>query len=235
MGRGLYLRLAVDGIKKNKKLYIPYIISLLGMVAISYVIFYLRVSPAVSGMRGTDVLRIIMSLGVIVMVVFSVLFLMYTNSFLAKRRNFEFALYNILGMNKKNVIRILLDETLLIGATGLALGFGFGILLSKLFELLLIKMCGYSPDYSFYLSWGAMLEIAVFYAAIMLILFFFSAGKVIVNKPIDLLRSTNAGEKEPKTKALLAIIGLLLLGAAYYIAISIEEPVESIHISLARL
>ena len=90
MSTGLFTRLAVDGIKKNKKLYIPYIISLAGMVAISYVVYYLVESPAISRMRGAAVLYAIMGMGKLVMVVFSCLFLLYTNSFLAKRRNFEF-------------------------------------------------------------------------------------------------------------------------------------------------
>ncbi|MBR5896669.1 MAG: FtsX-like permease family protein, partial [Lachnospiraceae bacterium] len=198
MSAGLFTRLAVDGIKKNKKLYIPYIISLAGMVAISYVVYYLVESPAISRMRGATVLYAIMGMGKLVMVVFSCLFLLYTNSFLAKRRNFEFALYNILGMNKKNVVRILLGETLIVGTLGIVFGFAAGILLSKLFELILIKMCGYPADYSFYLDTKSMVMIVIFYAVIMLILYIFSAAKVIINKPIELLRSTNAGEKEPK-------------------------------------
>ncbi|MCR4679782.1 MAG: ABC transporter permease [Lachnospiraceae bacterium] len=230
MSTGLFTRLAVDGIKKNKKLYIPYIISLAGMVAISYVLYYLVESPAISRMRGATVLYAIMGMGKLVMVVFSCLFLLYTNSFLAKRRNFEFALYNILGMNKKNVIRILLGETLIVGIIGIVFGFAAGILLSKLFELILIKMCGYPADYSFYLDTKSMVMIVIFYAVIMLILYIFSAAKVIINKPIELLRSSNAGEKEPKTNILFAIGGIVILGVAYWYAISIQDAVESFNI-----
>ena len=230
MSAGLFTRLAADGIKKNKKLYIPYIISLAGMVAISYVLYYLTEAPAITRMRGASVLAVVMALGKIVMVVFSCLFLLYTNSFLAKRRNFEFALYNILGMNKRNVVRILLCETVMVGSVGLILGFATGILLSKLFELILVKMCNYPADYSFYLSVKSIIMLVVFYVAIMLILFIFSAGKIIINKPIELLRSTNAGEKEPKTNILFALGGIGLLGAAYYMAVTIEDPLSSLNV-----
>ena len=230
MNTGLFTRLAVDGIKKNKKLYVPYVISLAGMVAISYVLYYLVESPAISRMRGATVLYAIMGMGKLVMVVFSCLFLLYTNSFLAKRRNFEFALYNILGMNKKNVIRILLGETVIVGMLGMIFGLASGILLSKLFELILIKMCGYPADYSFFLDTKSMGMIVVFYAVIMLILYIFSAAKVIINKPIELLKSTSAGEKEPKTHALFAVAGIILLGVAYWLAITIKDALESFNI-----
>ena len=230
MSAGLFTRLAVDGIKKNKKLYVPYIISLAGMVAISYVVYYLVESPAISRMRGAAVLYAIMGMGKLVMVVFSCLFLLYTNSFLAKRRNFEFALYNILGMNKKNVVRILLGETLIVGVLGMIFGFIGGILLSKLFELILIKMCGYPADYSFYLDTKSMGWIVLFYAVIMLILYIFSAAKVIINKPIELLRSSDAGEKEPKAHAIFAIAGIVILGVAYYYAVKIQDALESFNI-----
>lgn len=230
MSAGLFTRLAADGIKKNKKLYIPYIISLAGMVAISYVLYYLTEAPAITRMRGASALWMVMSLGKVVMVVFSCLFLLYTNSFLAKRRNFEFALYNILGMNKRNVVRILLGETVMVGSMGLIIGFAAGILLSKLFELILVKMCNYPADYSFYLSVKSIIMLVVFYVAIMLILFIFSAGKIIINKPIELLRSTNAGEKEPKTNILFALGGIGLLGGAYYMAVTIEDPLSSLNI-----
>ena len=230
MSAGLFTRLAVDGIKKNKKLYVPYIISLAGMVAISYVLYYLVEAPAISKMRGASVLYTLMGMGKLVMVVFSCLFLLYTNSFLAKRRNFEFALYNILGMNKKNVVRILLGETVIVGFFGLLFGFAAGILLSKLFELILVKMCGYPADYSFFIDTKSMIMLVVFYAVIMLILYIFSAAKVIINKPIELLRSTSAGEKEPKTHALFAIAGIIMLGAAYFYAVRIQDALESFNI-----
>jgi len=116
MGKNLYTKLAVDGLKNNAKLYVPYIISIGGVAAIYYILTYLSLSEIFKSMGGGWYVQIIMMLGKFVMVFFSLLFLFYTNSFLAKKRNKEFALYNILGMNKKNIVKILAREALIEGS-----------------------------------------------------------------------------------------------------------------------
>ncbi len=228
MKKGLYSKLAFDGIRKNGKLYIPYIISVIGMVAITYVLRYLSEAPALSDMQAGNNLRSIMALGTLVMINYAIYFLAYTNSFLAKRRNSEFALYNVLGMNKKNIVRILAREYVYLGAMGISGGILFGIILSKLFELILMKMCGYSSDYIIYFSKNGMLLSAVVYAAILMIMFVFASIKVLRNKPIDLLKSKHTGERAPKANAVFGIGGLALIIYAYYIAVTIKSPVNAI-------
>lgn len=228
MKTGLYSKLAIDGIKKNGKLYIPYIISVIGMVAITYVLRYLSEAPALSDMQAGNNLRVIMALGTVVMISYAVYFLAYTNSFLAKRRNSEFALYNILGMNKKNIIRIIAREYVYLGIAGIGGGLSLGVLLSKLFELILMKMCGYTSDFIIYFSKYGMLLAAAVYAVILFVMFIFASLKVLRNKPIDLLKSKHTGERAPKANVLFAIIGLVLMAYAYYIAVTIKSPVSAI-------
>lgn len=224
MNKGLYSKLAFEGIKKNKKLYIPYIISIIGMVTIMYMLGYFTDSPSLETMKGGSNIGMIMILGQFVMGVFSFFFLFYTNSFLVKRRNSEFALYNILGMNKKNIIKILLRESFFIGLTGISVGLLLGILLSKFFEIVLIKMLGMSPDFVMHFSVEGALVAVLFYVVLLFVLFISSSVKIAVKKPVDLLKSKNYGEKEPKCNWLMTAIGLVLLGVAYYTALSINSP-----------
>lgn len=228
MNKGLYSKLAFEGIKKNKKLYIPYMISIIGMVAIFYILSYLTESPALDVMEGGGNLRIFMGLGKIVMAFFSVFFLFYTNSFLTKRRNSEFALYNILGMNKKNIIRILARESCMIGFISIFSGLLLGILLSKLFEVLLIKMIGLTPDFVMYFSKNGAIFSVVAYAAMIMVLFIFSSVNIASKKPIDLLKSKNHGEKEPRANWVITLVGAIVLGAAYYISMTINNPLGAI-------
>ena len=135
MKRGLYLRLALDGMRKNRRLYLPYLMTCAGMVMMFYILYSLAYSPVVREMRGGGTMAIVLLLGTIVIAVFALLFLLYTNSFLAKRRNREFGLYNVLGMNKRNLSRILLWETLLSALVSILAGLIGGLGLAKLAEL----------------------------------------------------------------------------------------------------
>lgn len=229
MKKGLFFRLAIDGIRKNRKLYIPYIISIAGMVTIVYLLVYAMLTPALSQMEGETTMRLVMLLGANVMSGFSVGFLFYTNSFLAKRRNSEFGLYNILGMSKKNIVKVLGCETFLIGVAGIGSGTVAGIVLSKLFELMLLKICGYETSYTFYFCWQGIIVVAVVYALLLFLLFRISARKIKKNKTVDLMKSSHYGETEPKANPVLAIFGFVLLIGAYAIAVSIKNPIDALN------
>lgn len=140
----------------------------------------------------------------------------------------EYALYNILGMNKKNVVRILAHESLMVGVVTIIAGLFVGVMFSKVFEVLLLRMCGYEAVYDLFFSKTAVETVTVSYAVILLILFLFTGAKVIVNKPIELLRSADKGEKEPKANIPAAVLGALILGGAYYIAATIGNAVSAL-------
>ncbi len=228
MKRGFYLRLALDGMRKNKRLYLPYLLTCAGMVTMFYILSSLACSPLMKTMRGGSGMSMILTLGTFVIALFALLFLFYTNAFLTRRRNREFGLYNVLGMNKGNLARILLWETLLSAAFALVVGLACGLLFSKLAELFLLHMAREQAGYALCVEPRSILEALAFFGAIFALILLVSAARVGISKPLDLLKSETAGEKPPKANWLFALAGAALLGAAYYLAVSIEEPLTAI-------
>ena len=228
MKRGLYLKLALDGMRKNGKLYLPYLLTCAGMVMMFYIVYSLACSRVMETMRGGGTMRVVLLLGTIVISVFALLFLFYTNAFLIRRRNREFGLYNILGMNKGNISRILFWETLLSAAFALLVGLVGGLLFAKLAELFLLRMAGETPDYAFHVEPKGILAAFLFFGLIFALLLLVSFARVRLRKPLDLLKSESAGEKPPKANWLFAAMGVVLLGAAYYLAVRIDAPLTAL-------
>lgn len=228
MRAGFFPKLAADGIRKNKQLYVPYLLSCTGMVMMNYILAFLSTSESIAGLHGGVMVGSILNLGMFVMIVFSVLFLMYTNSFLMRRRRREFGLYNILGMGKWSIARILFWETVLLSALSLAGGVALGIGLSKVFELGLTNLLGESVNYRFTVSIDSVGDICLYFGIIFVLLYLKNLWSVAVNDPLALLRSENTGERPPKGSILLTLAGLALLGCAYYIAITVADPVDAL-------
>ena len=228
MKKAIYPRLAVDSIRKNRRLYLPYLLTCIGMVMMLYILFFLTQSETVRSLRGHSVLTPILGLGCGVIAVFACIFLFYTNSFLIRRREKEFGLYNILGMGKKNIARVLFWESLTVAALSIVGGLGLGILFSKLAELLLIKILGGQAAFRFTVSFPAVGYTAVIFLGIFLLLLLNSIRRVCVSSAANLLKSENAGEKPPKTNWLMGVGGFLLLGGAYYLAVSVEDAVDAL-------
>ena len=224
----LYPRLAVTGIMKNRRTYLPYILTCSGMVMMYYIISFLSVSGFVREMKGGDIMQAYLGLGCGVMVIFSAIFLFYTNSFLIRRRKTEFGLYNILGMGKRNIALILMWETVFIYLFSLVAGIGCGVLFSKLAELLLAKMLNSGASAVFSIEYSSMLWAAIYYAVIFLLIMLNSLRQISLSKPVELMKSENFGEKPPKANYFLAVIGVFLLGLAYYIALFTEDPTAAL-------
>ena len=235
MKRGFYLKLALDGMKKNKRLYIPYLLTCAGMVMMFYILYGLAMSPLMETMRGGNTMGLVLMLGTWVILLFSLLFLLYTNSFLARRRNKEFGLYNILGMNKRNLSRILLWETLLCALFSIGAGLAGGILLSKLAELFLLHMAGEQADFALRIVPKGILAAILFYGAIFAVLMVISLARLHISRPLDLLKSEAAGEKPPKANWLFALAGVIILGVAYYLAVTIESPLTAVTLFFAAV
>lgn len=220
----LYPRLAVTGIIKNRRTYLPYILTCTGMIMMYYIISFLSESDFVREMSGGNILQLYLGFGCGVIVVFSAIFLFYTNSFLIRRRKTEFGLYNILGMGKRNIAVILIWETVFIYIFSLAAGLACGVLFSKLAELLLAKMLADTASTVFSVEVMPMLWAAVFFAVIFLLIMLDSLRQISRSKPVELMKSENFGEKPPRANYFLAFIGVVLLAAAYCIAIFTENP-----------
>lgn len=227
MKNGLYTKLAWTGIQKNRKLYLPYMLTCIGMVMMCYIVSFLKYSPVFGSLPGGDTVQAFLNMGFGVMCVFSLLFLFYTNSFLIRRRKKEFGLYNILGMGKKNLALVLGIETLLIALITLAAGLFCGILFSKLAELGIVKILGGTADFSFHIDLQSIRDTLLLFVVIYTLLYLNTLRQLHLTNPIELLHSENAGEKPPKGNALVALFGAVLLIAAYVLAVSIEDPIAA--------
>ncbi len=215
----LYLKLSLDGIRKNYRLYIPYILTGTLVIMMFYVLLYLSSSKSLWSMPAATFLAAVLPLGIVVIAVFSVLFLFYTNSFLIKTRAREFGLYNILGMNRHNLSILLFFENAIVFIAALLSGLLFGIAFSKMGELILFKLAEAEADYSLNISYFSLIITALCYLAIYALLFLNSLIKVAKLKPIELLNSSKQGEKRPKGNIILALLGLIILLMAYFLAV----------------
>ena len=228
MRRGLYLRLAWQGMRKNGRLYVPFLLTGSVMVMMYYIVANLCVSPTLSNMAGGTVLATILPFGCVVIAVFSVLFLLYTHSFLIRQRAAEFGLYNVLGMGKKHLARILFWETLLLAVATLICGLGLGIALSKLSELLLLRLLRMPSGYDISVSLRAVTETAALFAGVYGVLLLGALWRIFRMNTLSLLRSDRVGEKPPKANWIMALLGLVLLVAAYAMAVTIKSPMDAI-------
>ncbi len=223
-----YPRLAWTGIKNNRRLYLPYILTCIGMVAMFYIMLSLSTGEFLDKMRGGTTLGSVLGLGAGVIGFFAVLFLFYTNSFLIRRRKKEFGLYNILGMGKRNIARVLFSETLILAAVSLVFGLILGAALSKLAELGLAYFVESDAGYDFTVYPTAMGYTVLLFVCIFLLLFFKSVGQVGLSNPVELLQSESVGEKPPKANWVFGVLGIVILAAAYYISVTIEQPVAAL-------
>ena len=230
MNKMFYPRLAATNIGKNSKTYIPYLITCIMTVMSFYIVYSLSVNQALNSgeLFGNDSLAYIMSLGNIVIAIFAVIFLFYTNSFLIKRRKKEFGLYNILGMEKKHISKILFFETLYIALISVTLGIGSGMLLSKLIFLIILKVLGVNGHFVFEISYPAIIATLILFGIIFLLILLNDLRQIHLAKPIDLIKGGVTGEKEPKSKWLLAIIGVICLAIGYYIALTTKNPLQAL-------
>ncbi len=228
MGRGFFWKLALQNLKNNRRVYVPYLLSSIGTIMMFYMMGALGPSIREDEMYGGTTVATVMALGQIVIGVFAVLFLFYTNSFIMKRRKKELGLYNILGMERWHIARIILRETLLVSGGSILLGLGLGILFSKAMFLVLGKMLAVELPIRFAIPSSAVLSTVILFLAIFFVTTLYNILQVRLSKPIELLHGSDAGEKEPKAHWILAVLGALCLGAGYYMAVTITSPLDAL-------
>ncbi|RJE49293.1 MULTISPECIES: FtsX-like permease family protein [unclassified Dehalobacter] len=226
--RTFYPKLAFLNIQKNGKFYLPYLLTCIITVAMFYIMRYIATNSSLNDMLGAGSLKEILFFGSIVVGIFAAIFLFYTNSFLMKRRKKELGLYNILGMEKRHIAWVLLFETFIVAAVSLVLGLSLGILLSKLIILILFKMLKFTILWGFSVSSASLLVSVSLFFGIFLATLLSNLMQIRLAKPIELLHGSQTGEREPKTKWILAILGILTLGTGYTIAIVTESPLSAI-------
>ena len=224
MNNFIYEKLAVTNLKNNRKTYVPYIFTGVLTVMMFYII------DALSRGKGItqDTLKICLQYATGVIVVFAVIFLFYTNSFLIKRRKKEIGLYNILGMGKRHIARMMAVETILTAGISILGGLVFGIIFGKLMYLLLLKILHNSVDMQFSVNGTAIVQTVILFAGIFLLTYLYNILQIQLVNPVELLHGGNQGEKEPKSRWLLVIIGVAALGNGYRIALTTEAPLEAL-------
>uniref|UniRef100_UPI0035A12867 FtsX-like permease family protein n=1 Tax=Jeotgalibaca porci TaxID=1868793 RepID=UPI0035A12867 len=227
MKNNFYFKMALRNIRANKQLYLPYGISALLTVSMLFQMLSLM-SNKFEGMRGVDSLILLFRFGSVIIGIFSLIFLLYTNSFLIKRRKKEVGLYGILGLEKRHVARILFLESLLVGTMTILLGLGLGALLGQLLFLFLNYLLKLPIQMAYSLEPLNFVLTATVFAGIFFIAYLYNVSQVTFSNPIQLLRGEKEGEKEPKSNVLLFILGLLLLGAGYYISLTISDPIAAL-------
>lgn len=224
MSSRIYAKLAVTNIKNNGKTYVPFMLTAVLTVMMYYMMDTLARNDSIGNRNVTTVL----TLTIPVMALFSLIFLFYTNSFLIKRRKKEIAVYNILGMGKNHIGRMITIETLIIWAVSLALGILGGMVLGKLMHLLLLRVLQYDVGIRFQISAPSILYTAVLFTFIFFLNWLYNLFQVRLANPVELLRGGNVGEREPRTKWLLALVGAAAMGAGYYLALTTERPIDAI-------
>ena len=224
----LYARLAWTGMRKNRRLYLPYLLSCAGMVLMFYILMGLSGSPVLGHMSGGTSSAIILRLGTVVIAVFALIFLFYTHSFLIRRREREFGLYNVLGMGKGNIARILLWETVITYGLTTGTGLLLGVVLYKLAELGMVRLLQVPVTYTLTVSVSSLLAAAALFAVIHTLILLNSLRQLHGVSAVALLRSESVGEKPPKAQWVLTAAGAVLLAGAYWLAVSIREPLAAL-------
>ena len=202
----LYARLAWTGMRKNRRLYLPYLLSCAGMVLMFYILMGLSGSPVLEHMSGGGSSAIILRLGTVVIAVFALIFLFYTHSFLIRRREREFGLYNVLGMGKGNIARILLWETVITYGLTTGTGLLLGMVLYKLAELGMVRLLQVPVTYTLTVSVSSLLAAAALFAAIHTLILLNGLRQLHGVSAVGLLRSESVGEKPPKAQWVLVMI-----------------------------
>lgn len=231
----IYPGMAFSNIIKNRRVYLPYMIACTFTTAIYYIICSLGDNSSLTELWGGNIIRTYMGVGQLIVSIFAVIFLFYVNSFLLKRRQSEFGLYNILGMEKRHIAKIIAFETLYTYMAVAVCGTVFGILLDKLIYLILLKMLGAAVPMGFYISGSAIAKSLILTGAIFMLMLLNSIRLIHKARPVELLRSDSAGEREPKAKWALAVLGVILLGAGYYIAVTVKNPITAFMLFFAAV
>ena len=228
MSKGFYSRIAKDNIKKNAKSYIPYILASIGTIAMFYIMFALGMNTNLKKLPGFDMVVLLMRFGNVIIGVFAAIFLFYTNSFLMKRRKKEFGLFNILGMEKRHITKVLFLETIYVSAFSIAGGLLVGVILYKMMFLVLLRILDFEVVLGFEICVPGIFSTLALFVLIYLIILFHNFRKIHLSNPIELLHGSQVGEKEPKTKWIIALLGFICLGTGYYIANTVKTSMEAV-------
>ncbi|MDO5519784.1 MAG: ABC transporter permease [bacterium] len=229
MNKGFYLKLALSNFKKNSKTYVPYICTCIMTVMMFYIMRSLSENPGIEDVIGDQTLYMVLNMGSSIVGLFSFIFLFYTNSFLMKNRRKEFGVFTVLGMEKRHLAKVILLETIIVMGISLVVGLTFGIALDKVMFLLIIKMIGAKIPLGFFISGNVLRTTIIFFVILFLLILLKSMNMLRVTNLVELLHGGNVGEKEPKTRWIMALLGIAGMVTGYYLAITTKNPISSLY------
>ncbi|MCI9026375.1 MAG: ABC transporter permease [Dorea sp.] len=224
MSSSIYGKLALTNLKNNRKTYIPYVLTSILTVMMYYIMDGLSRNSSI----GDGNVHLVLVYARAVILIFAVIFLFYTNSFLIKRRKKEIGVYNILGMGKRHIARMLIVETLVTATVSIGTGILFGGIFSKLMYLVLLKILDYNVRMDFEVSADTLMYTLALFLVIFIMTLVYNLFQIQLSNPVELLHGGSQGEKEPKTKWLMTVFGVVTLGIGYFIAITTDQPLAAI-------
>lgn len=227
MNRAFYLHLSMDNLKKNARTIIPYILTSTFTILMLYLTVSLSTNPGLKNMMGTMTMTEMLGYGVVVIKIFALIFLFYTHSFLMKRRQKEFALFSMLGMEKKHLARVLFYETCICLVISLFGGIVLGMLFDKAAFLGIAKILQVKNIFGFHISSKAIQDCLITFGCIYLLIYLYSVIRLRASSPIQLLQSSKSGQKEPKARWILSVVGLVCLIGGYYLSLSTKNPLAA--------
>lgn len=228
MSKLFYSRLAITNIKKNKSIYLPYLMASTLIVGLCYILRSVTIMVEGSGAKGADYMSFILGLSFWIFATIAIMILLYINSFVMKRRKKEFGLYSILGMEKRHISIVIFFEVLFTGLLSLVVGILGGALLSQLMFLLLLYIVGIPSPLTFSIPLDAVSMTIVLFLYIFAFILLYDIVSICRTNPIDLLHSSKEGEREPKARWLLALGGALTLGGGYVLACIVGNPADAL-------
>lgn len=224
----IYTNLAVNSLRKNKNFYLPYILSSAVMITLYYTLQQIALDPVVRGIHGGTTLTIILNIGLPVIALLSVLFIVYMSSFIMKRRKKEIGLYSVLGMEKRHVIRVVFIENVIVALTSIVSGIIGGVIFGKTAQLLLLKILHQEADLSFVFSAKTLKSTLILFVSIFVFILLNSIREILFKNTLSYIKEEQVGEKKPKARWFLGLVGLAVLGVAYYMACTVTSGSEAI-------
>ena len=226
--RNLYPRLAATNLKKNRRFYLPYLLACIVIVALFCIMLTLASDPYLGQMQHGGSVSQVLGFGVLIMALFSAIILFYTNSTFTKQRKREFAIYNILGMEKRHISYVLFWESLYTAAMALFFGLVAAGVFSKLLQLVLVRLIGGEATFGLNISLMSIGYTAAFFGALFLLLLLNTIRIIHLSNPVQLLRAGSEGEREPRSKWILALLGAVCLAAGYIISLRTNAALYAI-------
>lgn len=220
--------LAVSNLKKNRTLYIPFSIASITMMVITYILLALSTNKTILQSSGGNTVVMALGFGVVIMLLVSTLTMIYANGFVMKKRSKEFGLYSILGLGRTQIQLLQVIEMVLFAVLNLIVGLVLGVLFNRLAFALLLKAMRFSVPLAYEFQISTVIIIGILFSGIFVFLMILNAIKIRVSRPLELLREKKSGEKTGRFLSIRALIGVAILGYAYYISQSIESPIKAL-------